>query len=62
MSWFCDWRSALERALGYGWRCPYCGQRKEEGLKTGVYYDNQAVCGTCAPRLQAVRRALETKL
>ena len=47
----------LSTALGYGWRCPYCGVLQDEGQRTGVYYIGKAVCGSCAPLLSDLRAA-----
>lgn len=50
-----------DTALGYGWRCPYCEVLKDEGQSSGVYWLNKAVCTSCAPIIQAARKAAESR-
>lgn len=51
--------AASDFDLGFGWRCPYCGVSQDEGQKTGVYWHTYPVCGTCAPKISAMRKAHE---
>ena len=45
---------------GYGYVCPFCERKMDDGQRTGVYWKTEdgykdAVCPECAPKVRALR-------